>query len=135
MTARHAEFGNGDGGHAMAVNMDVLLQLPVFDFWSIPVVFTPVASQPGHAAYNGRGILNTFSLDVAGLDGSFYVDQRTILDIRESEFPVLPQQNDRLNIPLDSNNVPKGDYEIVKATSNGGGETTLEIRKWTTAAP
>jgi hypothetical protein len=119
----------------MAVNMDVLLQIPIFDFWAVPMTFNPVASQPGKPAYNGRGILTTYTIDVVAPDGSFFADQRTIIDIRESEFAVAPQQNDHIIIPLDSNGVPKGEWEITKATSNGGGETTLEIRKWVVRAP
>ena len=49
--------------------------------------------------------------------------------MRESEFAVVPQQNDHVIIPLDCNNVPKGEYQIVDAVSNGGGETMLTIRK------
>lgn len=119
----------------MAVNLDVLLQIPIFDFWAVPVTFTPVASQPGAAAYEGRGILNRYLTDVAAEDGSFYADQRDILDIRESEFSVMPVQFDRVFIPKDCNGVPKGTWEITKATSNGGGETTLEIRKLMPATP
>lgn len=116
----------------MAVNLDVLLQGPIFDFWAVPVTFTPLASQPGQSAYQGRGILNTYSADIAGIDGSIYSDQRTILDIRESEFGVLPAQNDHVTIPLDCNNVPKGEYQIVDACSDGGGSTMLTIRKYET---
>ena len=101
----------------------------------MPVTFTPLKSQPSAPAYQGRGILNTYALDVTALDGSFFVDQRTILDIRESEFSVLPQQNDLINIPQDCNNVPKGNWEVTKSTSDGGGATTLEIRKWKTPLP
>jgi hypothetical protein len=119
----------------MAVNLDVLLQIPIFDFWSVPVTFHPVASQPGVGSYAGRGILTRYILDVAAEDGSFYADQRDILDIRESEFRVMPVQFDRITIPKDCNGVPKGEWEVTKATSNGGGETTLEIRKFTPALP
>jgi hypothetical protein len=116
----------------MAVNMDVLLQIPTFDFWAIKVTFSPLASQPGQPTYPGRGILNTYSIEVAALDGSIYSEQRTILDIRESEFPTMPQQNDHVIIPRDSNNVPKGEYQIIDAVSNGGGQTMLTIRKYET---
>lgn len=112
----------------MAVNLDVLLQGPTFDFWSVPVTFMPV----NLPSFQGRGILNTYSLDVAALDGSIYSDQRTILDIRESEFAVLPMQNDHLVIARDCNNVPKGEYQIVDASSDGGGQTMLTIRKYET---
>jgi hypothetical protein len=112
----------------MAVNLDVLLQSPTFDFWAVPVTFMPV----GLESFEGRGILNTYTTDVVGIDGSLYSDRRTILDIRETEFAVLPQQNDHIVIPLDCNNVPKGEYVIVDASSDGGGQTMLTIKKYQT---
>jgi len=117
----------------MAVNLDVLLQSPIFDFWAVPCTFIPLASQPGAGSYSGRGILNTYALDVTAQDGSIYSDQRTILDIRESEFAVLPQQDDHVVIAKDCNNVPKGEYQIIDADSDGGGQTCLTIRKVETA--
>ena len=116
----------------MAVNLDVLLQSPIFDFWAIDCTFIPYKSQPSAASYPGRGILNTYSIDVAALDGSMYSDQRTIFDIRESEFAVVPQQNDHVIIPLDCNGAPKGEYQIIDAVSDGGGATMLTIRKYET---
>jgi hypothetical protein len=98
----------------MAVNMDVLLQSPIFDFWAVPVTFIPVKSQPNTASYQGRGIPNTYEIDVAALDGSIYSDQRTILDIRESEFAVLPLQGDRVVIPRDCNGVNLGEWQIIE---------------------
>jgi hypothetical protein len=128
--AAHGEAASR--GNEMAVNLDVLLQGPIFDFWAVPVTFRPLVSQPGAPDFSGRGILNTYSLDVAGLDGQIYSDQRTILDIRESEFRVLPEQNDHCIIPRDCNNVPRGEYQIVDASSDGGGQTMLTIRKYET---
>ncbi|MCP3471418.1 hypothetical protein NLM33_18750 [Bradyrhizobium sp. CCGUVB1N3] len=116
----------------MAVNLDVLLQSPIFDFWAVDCTFVPLKSQPSAGSYPGRGILNTYSTDVTALDGSLYSDQRTILDIRESEFAALPMQNDHVIIPVDCNNVPKGEYQIVDAVSDGGGQTMLTIRKYET---
>lgn len=113
----------------MAVNLDVLLQSPIFDFWAVPVTFLPFVSQPAAASYPGRGILNTYNLNVTADDGSFYSDQRTILDIRDSEFAIMPQQDDHVVIPLDCNHVPKGEYQIIDATGDGGGQTCLTIRK------
>jgi hypothetical protein len=116
----------------MAVNFDILMQSAVFDFYAIPVTFTPLKSQPGQPAYAGRGIFGTYDADVAGSDGSILTDQRTILDIRESEFAVLPAQDDHCTIPLDSNGMPRGEYQIIDATSDGGGQTMLTIRKYET---
>jgi hypothetical protein len=113
----------------MAVNLDVLLQGPIFDFWAVPVTFMPLVSQPGGPNYTGRGILNTYTFNVVGEDNSVFSDQRTILDIRDSEFFVMPLQNDHLVIPKDCNDVPRGEYEIIDASNDGGGQTMLTIRK------
>src|SRR6516225_2940588 len=112
----------------MAVNMDVLLQSPIFDFWAVPVTF----KTPDGNSYAGRGIFGTYSNDVQALDGSMYSDQRTILDIRESEFAVMPIQMDHVIITVDQDNVPKGEYVIVDLVSNGGGQTMLTIKKYET---
>ncbi len=116
----------------MAVNFDVVLQSPIFDFWAVPCTFRPLVSQPGRADYDGRGILNTYTLDVVGQDGSIYSDQRTILDIRDSEFAIMPQQNDRVIIPVDCNGAVRGEYQIIDSTGDGGGQTCLTIRKYET---
>jgi hypothetical protein len=116
----------------MAVNLDVLLQGPIFDFWAVPVTFKPLVSQPGQPDYVRRGILNTYDVDVGGLDGSIYSDQRTILDIRDSEFAVMPEQGDHLVIPADCNGVPKGEWVVVDGDSDGGGQTMLTIKRYQT---
>jgi hypothetical protein len=56
------------------------------DFFAVPCTFRPLQSQPAGADFPGRGILNTYTIDVVALDGSIYADQRTIFDIRDSEF-------------------------------------------------
>jgi hypothetical protein len=113
----------------MAVNLDGLLQSAIFDFWSVPCTFVPLASQPAAGSYAGRGIYNTYEMDVQGLDGSIYSDQRTIFDIRDSEFSVIPLQKDDVIIPFDCNGAPLGEYEIIDTTSDGGGQTMLTMRK------
>jgi hypothetical protein len=44
----------------------------------------------------------------------------------------MPIQKDHVVIPVDCNNVPKGEYVIVDLVSNGGGETMLTIKKFET---
>lgn len=112
----------------MAVNLDVLLQSPIFDFWSVPITFVTAAE----GSFLGRGIPNRYAVDVMALDGSIYTDQRYICDIRESEFGTIPQQNDHLIISQDCNGVDQGEWQIVDATSNGGGQTCLTLRKFET---
>ncbi|MBT1509412.1 hypothetical protein KIP88_02760 [Bradyrhizobium sp. SRL28] len=121
----------------MAVNFSTLVYLPNFDMFARPVTITPLASQPGMPAYGARGIYDTRPVDVAGMDGSIISDQQTILDVRDDEFTVVPEQLDRINIPpdADAGNIGVGDYEVVDTEANGGGETTLVIRKIVTARP
>jgi len=119
----------------MGVNFATLLYEPNFDMWAVPITVNPIVSQPGAPAYSARGIFDTRDIDVIGTDGSIFSDQQTELDILEKEFSVLPKQNDRVTIPLDCNGAPLGEYEVLDVSTNGGGETTLSLRKWTAAAP
>lgn len=120
----------------MAVNFSTLVYLPNYDMFARPVIINPLASQPGVPPYQNRGIVGTRDIDVSAMDGSIYSDQQTILDIREAEYAVLPQQLDRVTIPADIEGGPAwGEYEIIDTSTNGGGEMTLGIRKVQTAKP
>jgi hypothetical protein len=121
----------------MAVNFSTLVYLPNFDMFARSINITPLASQPGVPAYTTRGIYGTRPIDVQAEDGSIISDQQTILDIREEEFAVIPDQLDRINIPPDpdAGTIGVGDYEVTNVETNGGGETTLVIRKIVTARP
>jgi hypothetical protein len=118
------------------VNFSTLVYLPNYDMFARPVVFTPLASQPGVPSYSARGIYDTRGIDVQAEDGSIVSDQQTILDILEVEFGVLPAQLDLVAIPADPDaGRDLGTFEIINAETNGGGETTLVIRKMTTSRP
>ena len=114
----------------MAVNFDVSLQQYIFDFYAVTCTFRPLMSQPGAPDYAARGILNTYPIDVIGMDNSITSDQKTIFDIRDSEFTIQPAQGDHLIVPYDCNGAAKGEYEILDGDSDGGGQTMLTIRKW-----
>ena len=120
----------------MAVNFSELVYLPNQDMFSRPITITPLASQPGAPAYVTRGIYGTRAIDVSAQDGSIFSDQQTIIDIRDAEFAVVPEQLDRVLIPADTDaGAALGEFEVVDTESNGGGETTLVIRKVRTARP
>jgi hypothetical protein len=70
-------------------------------------------------------------------NGSIISDQRTFLDIKEDEFAVIPRQGDLINIPAEaSSGLPAlGDFEIVDTSNDGGGETTLTLRKIVATKP
>ena len=118
----------------MAVNVSTLVKLPCQDMFSVPVTFTPVASQPGQPAYTGRGIFITGAVDIALTDGSVFSDQQTILDIRAAEYGTAPMQGDRVTIPVDCNGAPQGEFEITD-TNDDGGLITCSLRKWEAAKP
>jgi hypothetical protein len=112
----------------MGVDFSTLTYLPNYDIWARDISITPRVSQPAGSAYANRGIYATREMEVQAEDGSIITDHQTILDIREAEFGMLPVQGDIVTIPADGNNPALGDFEIVTATHDGGGETTLVLR-------
>lgn len=119
----------------MAVDFASTVYLASHNLFARPVTFTPIKSQPTAAAYGGRGIYGTVPLDVMAEDGSILSDLKTILDILESEFSVLPMQQDQLTIPASQGLMALGTFEVSDVTTNGGGETTLTLRKLVTPKP
>lgn len=122
----------------MVVNFSADVLAPNYDQWARTITVTPVASAPAAAAYQMRGIFDTESLDLLSGD-EVIADQKTILDISEEEFitggHALPQQGDLINIPADGTLRALGDFEVSSTSSDGGGETTLELRKWEAPVP
>lgn len=120
----------------MAVDFSTEVYSPNFDYWSRPIMVTPLASSPGSPAYGARGIYDTNETDIIGLDGSNIIsDQRTELDILQVEFLIPPIQGDQIDIPAVDSLPALGLFEVVDFSNNGGGEITLIIRKFDTAAP
>jgi hypothetical protein len=109
----------------VGVNFSTLVYSPNFDVFAVPVLFFTIGG-----TFVGRGIFDTRALNVLAEDSSIYSDQQTILDIREAEFGVMPRQGDHVIIPADCNGVNQGEWEIIDQSTNGGGETTLVLRKW-----
>jgi len=118
----------------MGIDYSTLIYLPNYDLYARAVTITPLASQPGIGTYTARGIFNTQEIDVEAEDGSIVTDQRTILDVREAEFAVVPGQGDLIYIPADTGAMGElGNFQVINAWTNGGGETTLQLRKIMTA--
>jgi hypothetical protein len=74
------------------------------------------------------------STDIVAMDGSVVSEQKTILDVLEREFDVLPVQQDRLFIP-EEHMPEEGWWEVGATERNGGGETTLTLRRWECPKP
>jgi len=122
----------------MGVDYSTLILLPNYDLWARPVTIYPLSSQGSAApSYGARGIFDSDPFPVVAEDGSIIDDDKTILDIREAEFDVaLPRQGDLVDIPADGGETrAEGMFQIISAKTNGGGETTLTLKQWVTAAP
>ena len=119
----------------MPVNFSQQLYAMTQDTYSRVVTITPIASQPGGAQYTARGILDTEAMDVVTMDNAFVSETRVILDIRDAEFTVLPMQGDVIDIPADGDLPAEGQFEVVDGDPNGGGETTLTLRRVVQAKP
>jgi hypothetical protein len=113
----------------MPINFSRDVYLPTMDVFAVRCTFHPVFSQPDGASYDGRGIYDTRQLEVLAEDGSILNDLQTIFDIRTAEYPILPQQKDRVTIPYDSSGAELGTFEIMETSINGGGEMTLTLRR------
>ena len=124
----------------MAVDFSTVLYLHTQDMFGRTIIVTPTHSNPGAPAYTIRGIWTTRPIDIMTEVGmAMASDQQTIIDIRDNEFwdagHVLPIQGDLVEVPAEGNIPYAGIYEITDTDANGGGETTLTVRKWETAAP
>lgn len=121
----------------MAVNFSEDVYLPAQDLFGRPVIVTPSASQPEVSAYSARGIFDLDAIDVATLDGAILSEVKIILDVRDVEFAKVPMQGDLIIVPYDSISglAAEGSFEVIDADPNGGGETTLTLRRLVTAKP
>lgn len=115
----------------MGVDWSTEVYLLNYNMFARPVMFYPIKSQPSVPSYTARGIFSTIPIDIIVQDGGNLSDQKTILDILEREFAVLPVQQDRVYIGLDTSGMPAiGTFEIQDIDTNGGGESTLTLRRW-----
>lgn len=119
----------------MAINFSQQVYLQTQDTYSRPVTVTPLTSQPNGQPYVTRGIFEVEAMDVAAMDGSIISETRIILDIREAEFAVLPMQGDLIDVPAVGGIPAEGQFEVLDADPNGGGETTLTLRHIVPAKP
>jgi hypothetical protein len=117
------------------INFSEQVYLQTQNTYGRPVTITPLASQPNGQPYVTRGIFEMEAMDVAAMDGSIISETRVILDIREAEFTVLPLQGDLVDVPANSGLPAEGQFEVMDADPNGGGETTLTLRHIVQAKP
>lgn len=114
----------------MAINFSKQVYLPAQNVFSRPVTFTG-----GAAPSSARGIYGTDPIDVIAEDGSIFSDTRTILDVRDDEFTVVPVQGDTVDIPAYQDLPAVGTFKVIEVKANGGGETSLTLRRVVEAKP
>jgi hypothetical protein len=114
----------------MGLDFPGYVYMPCMEIFARQITVYPYASQPGAAPYTGRGIFDTNEIEIEGLDGSQIEGTRTELDIMESEWTVLPKQDDRVSIPADLM-LPGGEFVVssVADKGNAGGEITLVLKR------
>jgi hypothetical protein len=112
----------------VAINFSTDVYAICQDTFGRPATFTSASGNSYSGT--GRGIYRTDFLDVILEDNSTISDQQTIFDIRADEFPVLPAQDDTIDIPAEPiSGLPAlGQFQIVDLNDNGGGEITLTLR-------
>jgi hypothetical protein len=110
----------------MAINYSTMVYEHAQNVFGRQVTFTPKDGPP----FVGRGIMDIDPVDVLAEDGSLISETRVVLDIRDEEFAVMPKQGDRADIGGDPSGIPaQGPFEIIDSDPNGGGETTLTLRR------
>jgi hypothetical protein len=119
----------------MPLDYPNLVYSPVYNVFARVIRVLPLKSRPGDGPYYSRGIFDTAPIDVAAMDGAIISEQRTILDLREADFSTVPIQGDQIEVPADGGMPAMGWYEVIEAITNGGGETTVTLRKVVQADP
>jgi hypothetical protein len=114
----------------MGLDFSTLIYSSCQDLYGRPVTINPLMSQPGQPAYGNRGIWTETDENVVADDLSYYQDHRMILDIRDREYGVLPEQGDHVIIPADGEVPAEGEFVITNRVRNGGGETTLTLSEY-----
>ncbi len=115
----------------MAINFSQQVYAPTYDVFARPVTFMP----KNLPSYEGRGIYTTQKFDLETETSALFSDAQTILDILESEFTTIPNQGDQLFIPEHIGIPEAGTFEVLDIDTNGGGESTLAIRKVLVSKP
>jgi hypothetical protein len=102
--------------------------LAVQNQFARPVVITPYGSQPGKPAYNGRGVYVTTPMDVVTEGNVVFSDQKTALDIRQSDYSIPPDVRDWIMIPAHMSMPAAGPFEVLDSDLFHDGRVRLSLR-------
>lgn len=94
------------------------------------ITVQPVASQPGAASYDARGIYSTGPVDIlTDVNATVISDQKTAVWIRASEYTIQPQIGDKVDVPAFLTAPAEGLFEIIDVDRHAPGKVILTLRK------
>jgi hypothetical protein len=111
------------------IDFDGLVLAPAMEIFARPITVTPLKSQPGHPAFEARGVWASKPVDVPLEDGSILSSQDHRLGVRWSEFLVPLAQGDQIEVDAHLSAPRLGIFLIEDGDDDGQGGTDLSL-KW-----
>jgi hypothetical protein len=115
----------------MGFDMGEAVKKIAMDAFARPISVTP----SGGATYQSRGIWHKDANEFFAEDGSIVIDNKTSVDILNSEFAVIPRQGDSVAIPADGTVPAEATHTILSSHDDGGGMTNLVLEQYITTGP
>ncbi|MGB8964748.1 MAG: hypothetical protein WCB99_03810 [Candidatus Cybelea sp.] len=107
----------------MGLDWGLLTKAPQFDMFARPITVNGVAA---------RGIWHKDANEFFAEDGSIVIDNKTSIDILNSEFAVTPRQGDMVEVPADGAVPAEASHTVLSSHDDGGGMTNLVLEQYIT---
>lgn len=111
------------------IDLDGIVLSTLQNTWARTITVTPVVSQPGVAAYSGRGVFSNAPVDVLAEANLVFSDQKPAVWIRISEYSKPPQAGDQIAIPAYLNAPTEGSFEVLDTRRYADGKMVLTLKK------
>lgn len=103
------------------IDFAALVLGPAMSVFGQPITVTPIASRPGAAAYQARGVYALKPVDVPLDNGTVLSTQQRTLGIRLVDFPAAPMQLDQIEMA-------QGTFIVADIKLDGQGGADLWLR-------
>jgi hypothetical protein len=113
------------------IDFDAFVLTPAGNVFQIAVLYMPLMSQPGVAAFSVFGVWSSSALQVEMQDGTIFSDQQTKLDVRLGDFAAYPTEGDLVTINEPTHPAFGRQYWIgtMHQDGQGGGELLLRYKE------